>query len=229
MDKSFIRRTRRQQEKVNNELSERLVGIGLAKFSLEQRKEEEKSIGLTPATRERQKETEQCVSWRKYFQHGYFIEVFPTFNEKTKTFSQGGIASVLVKVPSKKKGFRAAFEMYFYRRKGMIEKIETVVTFLDGVLQNIPRDRKNSFMELIREGDGAHFYFVSNSNKNEFVNFLDRDFLDIFPEDFQIKIRFIFDYRNKYHDNKDPNVRSIREIKAKRKVRKPKNAVPSYP
>lgn len=226
MQNSFIERTPRQQAKVNQELSEELLLIGLTRFSLKKRREEEQSIGLTSATRTRQKETEQCVSWRKYFQDGYFIEVFPTFNEATGSFSFGGIASVLVKVPSEKAGFRPAFEMYFYRQTGMVEKIAKVVAFLDGVLKNIPRDKKGKTMKLVRVGNGAHFRFISTSNENESIALLGLEILDTFPEDFQSEIRAIFEYRNEYHDTKNPNVRSIREIKDKRMVKKPKNAVP---
>jgi hypothetical protein len=229
MKKHFIKRTRRQQGKVNETLAKNLEEIGLIKIPLENRSLEEKSLGLSKATRFRQEETQQCVGWRKYFQDGYFIDVFPTFNEKLGLFSTGGTASVLVKVPSMKKGFRVAFEMYFYRMEGMVEKIVKVVQFLDGVLQNIPRDRKGKPMKLVRVGDGAYFRFVSNTNEDEYISLLDPELLELFPSEFQLEILEVFAYRNDYHDNKPPGVRSIREIKDTRTVKNPHEVVPVFP
>lgn len=224
MNNSFIERTPAQQKRVYEKLSLKLSEIGLDLFSLERRRFEEKALGLTPPTRKRQKETEDCVGWRKYYQGGYFIEVLPTFNEQKGLFSKEGIASVLIKTPSKKKGFRKCFEMYFNRKDGMVERIEKIVYFLDRVLQNRPYQENGRLFELYRSNE-SDFVFLSGDRKKK-IFILDNSITKLFNKRRVRRIREIFKTREVYHQNKPPKTRSIRTIKKKRKVTTPENVVP---
>ncbi len=226
MKNSYLERTPRSQKILFQRLETGLSAFGIGKFPLERRLEEERVLSLSRPKNKRQKGAEKCISFRRYFQGGYFIEVFPTFNEETGLFTTEGTASILVKRPSLKKGFKVCFQMYFFREEGMVERISTIASFLTKVLDNIPRDKKGRLMDLERTGD-AKFSFVSENKRKE-ISITESQFLELCDKKSRKSILEIFENRKYYHENKNPKSESIRNIKKKRKVGTPKSVVPVF-
>jgi len=223
-ENSYLKRPRSSQRTLFRNLTKGFSKIGLEKFELSRRREEEKALKLSRTKNKRQKEAEDCVSFRRYFHDSLFVEVFPTFNTETGFFTEEGMASVLVKRPSVKKGFKVCLGMYFPREEGMVGRILVITEFVTKVLQNQPRDRNSVLMQLKRVGD-ANFAFVSKETKEK-ISILDPRFLELFEKRFQKRVLEIFNTRKKYHKRKDPNTESIRKIKKKRKVGAPQSVVP---
>lgn len=222
---SYLKLSKEKQMVVYEKLSKNLTVLHFEPFPLERRRKENQSIRLSAPTKKRQIETEKCVGWRKYYEGGYFIEVLPTFNEESQMFSQRGIASVLVKSPSKKKGFKKNLELYFQRNGSMVEKINGLVNLLNEALKNIPYGKDGKLMELTREG--YNFYFVSRDG-TEKVKLNGSRFFKLLGDSPNLKIvQTIFKSRKYYHDNKPEGTVPIQKIKKKRRVKNPEGAVPA--
>lgn len=224
VENSYLKRTPRSQQALFKKLEKGLSGIGLESFEVSLRKEEERALQLSPTKNKRQKDAEECISFRRYFGDAYFIEIFPTFNKDIGLFTKKGTVSFLVKRPSVKKGFKVCLGMYFHRKEGMVENLLVIAEFIAKVLQNQPRDKRDRLMQLKRIGE-AEFAFVSKKNKNG-ISVLDSRFLENFDKGFQKKVLDIFNIRKKYHEKKDPNTKPIRSTKKKRKAKNPKSVVP---
>ncbi len=223
---SYLTLTAEKQLTVYEKLCKNLTLSHLEPFPLLRRIKENKAIGLSAPTRKRQEETAACIGWRKYYEGGYFIEVLPTFNEDAGKFSEEGIASVLVKSPSKAKGFKKNLELYFYRQEGMVGKITAIVYFLNKALQNTPRGKDGRLMELKRISETG-FYFVSSDGTEKVKLNGSRFFKLLGDGPYKEVVEKIFKSREYYHVTKDPKTASIRQIKKRRKVKKGKNAVPN--
>lgn len=209
-------------------LKEGLGRIGIEEFPLQRRRFENTLIGLSSATKQRQEETEQCVSFRKYYEGGYFIEVYPTFNTKKGEFSTGGTASILVKTPSSTKGFRKRVQLYFYRQPGMVESFLSVTACFNIALQNRPYGKDGKPMDLIQEKTKNSFgiFFVSQDKKQKISILNSSALLPMRNSPHFKNFKKILNGREYYYENKPESSASIDQIKKKRRVKNPKGAVP---
>lgn len=200
---------------------------GFEKISLEELALERKALGISAPTKKRQKEGDECVVFRKPFMSGYFLEVIPRFNERTKTFTSYGQVTVHVK---KMEGHERIFGIYFKKWDGMKERVETVSGFLARVLQKHPRNENGRYMTLMQSPKNKwRISFIdpeypkSISKKK---NLLSKYFLEMFPAR-EKEILEIFGGRIEYVSTKPKDVQDLSDLVHRRKTKKPENSVPA--
>jgi|GEM_PF-1941474 len=231
MPESLLFLNKSQQEKIYEKIEKGLSLSHFEIFPLERRVLENKALGLTKPTKNRQLETAQCVGWRKYFAEGYFIEVLPTFNESRGEFSSEGQASVLIKFPKKKSskslgGFEKSFALYFNRVSGLEERLLAIVSYLDHLMKNRPFGKDGRLM-LIKKSREIYYNWKSCDGQ-EIIPIFEDKFQPNFSEERMKLVVEIFKDREYYHNNKPEDSGSIKDIKKTRVAKTGEKVVPIH-
>jgi hypothetical protein len=201
-----------------------LTKNGFEKISSEILALDRKAVKLSNPTRKRQKEGDECSVFRKPFMSGYFLEVVPRFNEKTKKFTKNGQVTVQVKTIYQHK---RVFGIYFKKWDGLKDRMESVTGFLLKVLQNHPRNQDGVYMPLTRsEKNKWNIYFADPDvpkSISKRKNILSEEFLNLFPAKKE-EILQIFNGRIDYVSSKRTDVGNLSDIVDRRSARSPKKS-----
>jgi hypothetical protein len=221
---SLVSLTSSEQHDIFIDLEEFLSKNGFEKIPPEILVLERRVTILSEPTQKRQKEGDQCPVFRKPFMSGYFLEVIPRFNQKTKTFTENGQITVHVKTIYKHK---RVFGIYFKKWDGVKERVETVTGFLLKVLQNHPRNQNGEYMPIVRsEKNKWNIYFVdpdfprSISKRKKIWG---DSFLNLFPAKREAVLE-IFEGRTNYVANKPQGVQDLSDIVHRRSSKKPQKS-----
>lgn len=224
--KSVISLVPEDQHNIFVNLQYELIRIGFSKFLPQELDLERKALVLSKATRPRQVEGESCAVFRLPFMSGYFIEVLPRFNEKTKLFTEEGQATIQIKTIA---NHQRLFGMYFKKWDGFDSRLETMAEFLKTVLSKHPRSFNGRYMSLEKSKKNKwRYYFVDpdyTKSISKRIPLAGKRMLNLFPEK-RKEVAAMFSGRDEYVDRKPENVEDISNTVHRRHPAKPHQAVP---
>lgn len=226
---SFTQLSEDEQVKIYQEIHRFLVVLGFSKQSFEEKTKDACLIGLSEPENKRQESANYTASFRKNYLNGHYVVVHTTFDDSLQVFTEDGRFGVLVKRPSHDMEKIVRFQIYFNREGRLLDKVESITTYLNHVLSHVPRGKGNRPMVLVRQkGDPDTWYF--KSREGEKLNlFADRLFTKEMVETrFDQKVLKLISGRQNYRNSKSSGAGHIRDIKKIRKATMPENEIPKY-
>lgn len=230
---SLLSLSSKAQEGNFNAMAHFLFELHFEEFPIERRRLEHRALSLSPTENHRQEEAEYGVSFRKYFQDGYFIEVHTTFNKVMQKFNETGRVGVLIKYPVHGKGLLKVFQCYFDRVSGLADRVHAFVYALDIAMKNRPYSRHDGTLMPLKD--------FSNRNKKldsrfkgpddfevEEISIFDEMFLKEMPEHLRIVLEEVLQQREDYYSNKKETADSLGDVKKIRRSETPGRVVPSH-
>lgn len=230
---SLLSLSSKTQEGNFNTIAHFLSELHFEEFPIERRRLEHRALSLSPTENDRQEEAEHGVSFRKYFQDGYFIEVHTTFNKAIQRFNETGRVGVLIKYPVHGKGLLKVFQCYFDRVDRLTDRVHALVYALDIAMKNRPYSRHDGTLMPLKD--------FSNRNKRldsrfkgpddfevEEISIFDEMFLKEMPEHLRVVLEEVLQQREDYYSNKEPETGSLDDTKKTRRPQTPDRVVPSH-
>lgn len=221
------------QEGNFNAMAHFLSQLHFEEFPIERRRLEHCALSLSPTENDRQEEAEYGISFRKYFQDGYFIEVHTTFNKETQKFNETGRVGVLIKYPVNGKGLLKVFQCYFDRVDGLTDRVHALVYALDIAMKNRPYSKYDGTLMPLKD--------FSNRNKRldsrfkgpddfevEEISIFDEMFLKEMPEHLRIVLDEVLQQREDYYSKKPLGIGSLDKTKKTRRPETPERVIPSH-
>jgi hypothetical protein len=210
-----------------------LSELHFEEFPPERRQLEHRAMGLTYTENYRQEEAENGVSFRKYFREDYFIEVHTTFNKSSEKFNETGYVGVLIKYSVQGKGLSKVFQCYFERVEGLTDRIHALVYALNIAMMNRPYSKYDGTLMPLKDFStktkklDSRFKGLDDFDLEE-ISIFDEKFLQKMPTHLFNVLEEVLQQREYYYSHKDPNSRSIEDIKRVREPQKPGAIVPSH-
>ncbi len=222
MNKSLLELSSDEQHDIFIDLEDFLSKNGFEKIPPAILALERKATVLSKPTQKRQNDGDDCPVFRRPFLSGYYLEVVPRFNEKSKTFTPTGQVTVQVKTIYKN---RRVFGIYFKKWDGMRGRVEVVTSFIFRALQNHPRNQNGLYMPIVRsEKNKWNIYFIDpdfprsiSKRKKIWGDF----FLNLFPAKREAVLE-IFEGRMDYVANKPQDVRDLSDLVDRRVAKRPR-------
>jgi|GEM_PF-4181975 len=224
---SFTELDQKEQVKIYQQIYQFLDRRGFHVLVLEEKRSEAKLRGLSETENERQEQAVFTVSFRKNYSNSHYVDVHTTFDEGLQEFTKTGRVGILVKRPSKKAEKNVRFQVFLNREGDLIDRIKSMVTYLDILFSSVPRDSDQIPMLLVRKKGDPDIYFFQGSDGVKIDLFADQFFrLKGITRKVEKEVLEIIKSRFDYRLNKDPQVGHIRDIKEKRTAETPEREVP---
>jgi hypothetical protein len=148
-------------------------------------------------------------------------------------FNETGRVGVLIKYPVHGRGLVKVFQCYFDRVERLTDRVHALVYLLNIAMLNRPYSKIDGTIMPLKNFStkdkklDARFKGPDEFDVEE-VSIFDEIFVGKMPIDLRSILEQILEQREYYYSHKDPNSKSIEDLKRVRVQEKPEAVVPSH-